>query len=288
MAIKGVCLVICVCILSGVPVLSPDAGAVAAESPVIDFGETFADGTFLPEGSPPFVTETSYRSHNLFVNITSGRAEDSDYYVADIYVRTLEHLKRAFSGGKWRGDTQSVSSLAEETGAVIAMSGDYASAFNKGYVIANGVEAMVTNNRLRDACLIYEDGVMETYLKNTLDYKQAQARGIWQSFLFGPCLLLDGQPIMEKFNSNVFPANPRAVIGYYAPGHYCFVLVDGRTAKNRGMTLRQLSALMAGLGCVAAYNLDGGQSSSLWFGGRVVNTPYKGGRMVADIVYAGD
>ena len=30
------------------------------------------------------------------------------------------------------------------------------------------------------------------------------------------------------FTSDVKPKNPRSVIGYYEPGHYCFVQVDGR------------------------------------------------------------
>ena len=42
------------------------------------------------------------------------------------------------------------------------------------------------------------------------------------------------------------------------------------------------------LGCKAAYNLDGGQSSMLWYNGEMVSTPYKGGRPVGDIVYLKD
>jgi exopolysaccharide biosynthesis protein len=288
MLCKRLLLAACVIALSGIAALFPGARAAGDELVFADFSGAFADGTFLAEDAQPFVTNTSYRSHNLSVAITSGRAEDSTYYVADIYVRTAAYLKRVFSSGKWRGDTQTVGAMAEAAGAVVAMSGDYAASFSKGYVIQNGVAAMAINNSLRDVCLLYTDGVMETYLKNTLNFKAAQARGIWQSFLFGPCLLSGGQPIIKNFNSNVFPANPRAAIGYFEPGHYCLVLVDGRTSQDRGMTLRQLSALMASLGCVSAYNLDGGQSAALWFGGRIVNSPYRGGRKVADIVYAGE
>ena len=41
---------------------------------------------------------------------------------------------------------------------------------------------------------------------------------------------------------------------------------------------------MEDLGCVSAYNLDGGQSSMMWFGGDLVSTPYRGGRRIGDIV----
>ena len=97
---------------------------------------------------------------------------------------------------------------------------------------------------------------------------------------------------MTKFNSDVNPVNPRSVIGYYEPGHYCFVQVDGRGTKsklepgkkNKGLTLQNLSIFMESLGCKAAYNLDGGKTSQMYFGGQVISTPENGGRKLGDIV----
>jgi hypothetical protein len=90
----------------------------------------------------------------------------------------------------------------------------------------------------------------------------------------------------------VNPVNPRSVIGYYEPGHYCFVQVDGRGTKsklepgkkNKGLTLANLSKFMEELGCKAAYNLDGGKTSQLYFNGSVISTPENGGRKLGDIV----
>ena len=95
-----------------------------------------------------------------------------------------------------------------------------------------------------------------------------------------------------KFNSDVGPENPRSVIGYYEPGHYCFVQIDGRGAaskldkgnKSVGLKLSELSQLMEDLGCTAAYNLDGGQSSMMYFHGGLISSPYKNGRKAGDIV----
>ena len=44
---------------------------------------------------------------------------------------------------------------------------------------------------------------------------------------------------------------------------------------------------MIELGCVDAYNLDGGQSSMMIFQGQVIGQPYKGGREISDILYFG-
>ena len=58
--------------------------------------------------------------------------------------------------------------------------------------------------------------------------------------------------------------------------------------RSTGLNLKELAALMEELGCKAAYNLDGGQSSVLWFNGRIFSTPYSGGRRIGDIVMITD
>ena len=78
--------------------------------------------------------------------------------------------------------------------------------------------------------------------------------------------------------------NPRTAIGYYEPGHYCFVVVDGR-GESVGVTLSSLSRLMEDLGCKAAYNLDGGDSAQLWWNGEIVSAASNTSRVIGDIIY---
>ena len=69
------------------------------------------------------------------------------------------------------------------------------------------------------------------------------------------------------------------------------MVVDGRTADSRGVTLAQLADLFVKYGCETAYNLDGGGSSTMVFNGQVINQPTDGRkdgeREVSDIVYFG-
>lgn len=172
--------------------------------------------------------------------------------------------------------------------------GDSAHNFHSGLVVGNGELLRNKPNGKRDLCVLYRSGVMETIPAADIDTEAllANAGAIWQTFLFGPMLLDEEGHAMTEFNSDVASINPRSALGYYEPGHYCFVQVDGRSTASaieekkisRGMTLAQLSALMESLGCTAAYNLDGGQSSLLWFGDTVISTPYHGGRHLGDIV----
>jgi exopolysaccharide biosynthesis protein len=134
---------------------------------------------------------------------------------------------------------------------------------------------------------------MKTLSKDQFNIDQVKQTGAWQIWSFGPMLLnANGQPL-TKFNNDLGiggPKNPRTAIGYYEPGHYCFVVVDGRQPgySDPGMSLVDLSQLMYDLGCVAAYNLDGGQSSVMAYDGKWVNKPYDNGRQVNDILYIGE
>lgn len=72
------------------------------------------------------------------------------------------------------------------------------------------------------------------------------------------------------------PRHPRTAIGWNDRWLY-LVVVDGRRqGLSAGMTFPELAALMVRLGCTEALNLDGGGSSTLWLGGRVMNVPSDG------------
>ncbi|MBR5095012.1 MAG: phosphodiester glycosidase family protein, partial [Oscillospiraceae bacterium] len=81
------------------------------------------------------------------------------------------------------------------------------------------------------------------------------------------------------------PVHPRTAIGYYEPGHYCFVVVDGRQwGHSDGAEIADLARLMESLGCTLAYNLDGGASSMMIFHGKTVDKPSNGGRYINDML----
>ena len=265
----------------------------AAETAFADFSQTFGP-LFLPEGVQ--CTQSSYRSENLFVDIAAVRACESDVYIANIYVRTVESLQRAFGGEGWNDAAERLGTLAQKSGAVLALSGDNSHLLKAGYLAAGGTLWRERGNNKRDLCVLYTDGTMTVYpapADHEAIGRQFQEGLIWQTFVFGPSLLdANGQALEDFSASDVEPRNPRAVIGYYEPGHYCLVQVDGRgtlsaleeKADNEGMTLSQLAQLMQSLGCSAAYNLDGGQSAAMWFDGDIISTPYHNGRAVGDAI----
>lgn len=262
----------------------------------------FPDDVFLPEGEAPIITETSYQSPDISIQISAMRVEKADVHVADIYVRDIHAYQRYFVGTfnpQNSPKRMQVGPMAVQAGAILAMTGDSADGFSVGWVMGNGEIVRDSTNSKRDICLLFASGEMRTILAKEIDYEwlaaESDAGNIWHLFCFGPALLDENGNALTKFNSDVQPKNPRSVIGYYEPGHYCFVQVDGRSSpskleakkKNSGLDMANLAALMESLGCKAAYNLDGGQSSVMWFNGSVVSSPATKdgkGRKVGDIV----
>jgi exopolysaccharide biosynthesis protein len=241
------------------------------------FAGKFTDGSIEK-------TSTSYKSANINIKINKVQADKVTYYVADIYLRDLDYFRTAFAGGSYaHGRTATVPDMAAASKAILAINGDYYGIRDLGVVIRNG--ELYRETMFKDVLLMNYDGSMQTFTAAEFDIGQVKAIGAWQAWSFGPMLLDGGQP-MTKFNSDVPSLNPRSAIGYFEPGHYCFVLVDGRQdGYSIGMTLTQLSKTFYDLGCKSAYNLDGGQSSVLFFIDGLANQPYRGGRQSSDIIY---
>ncbi len=244
------------------------------------FAGKFTDG-------PVEQTATTYRSSNINIAINKVSANGTTYFVADIYLSDISYFKTAFAKGIYgHGLSDEALDIANENNAILGISGDYYGIRDVGVVIRNG--QLYREGSLDDVLVMNNDGSMQTFTREQFDIEQVKANGAWQAWSFGPMLLDGGQP-MSSFNSRLNPQNPRAAIGCFEPGHYCFVVVDGRQpGYSDGMTLTELSRIFDDLGCTTAYNLDGGKSALMTFQGKIVNQPYQGGRKVSDIVYIGE
>ena len=228
-------------------------------------------------------TENSYSSPDLAITVTEVHEGSLTYYVADIYIRDITCFQTALAKDTYgSGFRDSIEGMAALKNALLAVNGDYYGNTSEGVVIRNGViyRANATNC---DVCVLYYDGTMKVMPGSGFSVEEAVADGAWQAWTFGPALLdTDGETISSFSSTNrIISANPRTAIGYYEPGHYCLVVVDGR-GESSGITLPRLSQLFHDLGCTAAYNLDGGNSSVMVWGDEVINNPSGGGRESSD------
>ena len=220
---------------------------------------------------------------------TDTYAKRITYYVADIYVADVTSIRTAAA----RGDfgmryERRVREIASDAGAILAIDGDTYTHVEKSFVIRNGVLYRDTPIKDTDICILYRDGTMETKKWGTFTAQGVIASDPWQVWGFGPALL-DEEGHAISIEHKLSGHNPRAAIGYYEPGHYCFVIVDGQRGKkdsgSDGIRLSALSQLMADLGCKVAYNLDGGDSAQMYWNGKIINKTKNESRVISDIIY---
>lgn len=230
-------------------------------------------------------TDTRYQSKDIDITLTEYNVDKVRYWVADVYLQDIACLKTNYvtSGSQ----VQKTDVFARNVNAILAVNGDYITNSKDGWIIRNGIELRNKGNYIADLCVLYFDGTMETfdYRYDTIDVNALYEKYPYQVWQFGPELLNDDGTAKTDFPPNdIRPANPRTVLGYYEPGHYAFITVEGtRTGgKSLGLSLTELSKLCESLGLKAAYNMDGGGSTTLVFH----DTVYAhNGRATSDIIY---
>ncbi|NCB50783.1 MAG: phosphodiester glycosidase family protein [Clostridia bacterium] len=274
--------------------VSSDVASIASET---DSGSSETDTSDIAVDSTGItVTDSTYDDGSISITITEYREYDTSIYVADVVLSNPSYLQTAFASNTYgRNVTEKTSVISEETGAILAINGDYYGAQQRGYVIRNGVIYRETvSDASQELLVIYADGSFGIVAEGDLTAAELLQDGAVQVLSFGPGLVEDGEIVVTQ-NEEVDKAktsNPRTAIGVIDDLHYVFVVADGRTNDSEGLTLYQLAAFMKDLGAVTAYNLDGGGSSTMVFNGTVVNNPTTNGktiteRSVSDIVYIG-
>lgn len=91
----------------------------------------------------------------------------------------------------------------------------------------------------------------------------------------GPLILYAGSVPsndLTAVGSHCTARHPRSAAGVTADNRLILLTVDGRTDMSAGVTCEELGMIMDELGCVRAFNLDGGGSTTLWGAGE----PYDG------------
>ena len=266
----------------------PAAEATIADSESTTDNQPAASQTTQEEATPK---DSAITPAEPQIEISTCRVNDTNVYVADILLPSVESLKTAFAQDTYgRKITATTSDTATENDALLAINGDLYGARERVYVILNGILYRDTPSNA-DVLCIYTDGRMEIVAPQEKSAQELLDNGAWQVFSFGPGLLEDGEILVDT-NDEVgmaMASNPRTAIGMIEPNHYIFVVSDGRTSDSEGLSLYELADFMKNLGVATAYNLDGGGSSTMVYQGEIINTPSSGRhsreRSVSDIVY---
>ena len=275
---------------------------------------------FTPEKI--FVERQHYSEPDIYIDITTHRDNDdtTTYYVADIRIKSMSYFRTALAKDTYGENiAERTSDICLRHKGILAIDGDTYGSQEGGYVIRNGISLRSTKNldRMRgttkkaEDLLVHSDGTFSIIDERDVSFEEVEAQKPKQVFSFGPALVKEGE-ISVATNEEVGTAlqgnrNQRCAIGIISPGHYVFVVNDGRMESSYGFSLYTMASVLKDLHCETAYNLDGGGSATMYLDdgtgnanklGHLVNYPHQSTndrvkqprmqqREVSDIVYIG-
>lgn len=238
-----------------------------------------------------------YQDESLTVTMERVRVGDATFNVARIKIAHPSQLRTGLANEKATKNNK-ISTMAKNHNAVVAIGGDFFADAKNGYIVRQYKEFRKSPKSAYDMLLVDDKGDFHIILQS--DPQQLKALLSDESltfpniFNFGPALIKDGvlldTPEYYIKNGNRYniksTAEPRCAIGQLGELEYMFVVVDGRRKDSDGCSTAQLGQWMYEQGCIQAYNLDGGNSALLWFGGEnYSNKTVAGERTVSDFIY---
>jgi len=175
---------------------------------------------------------------------------------------------------------ETTSSIAKRNGAIAAINGGgfidtkWAGTGGTplGILMSNGKYIsgeLKDKNSRRDTIAFTEDGMLIVGKHSQNELKKYNVK---EAISFGPPLIVNGKPTINKGDGGQ-GISPRTVIGQKEDGSVLFLVIDGRSIKSYGATLKEVQDIMLKNGAVNAANLDGGSSATMYYDGKVVNNP---------------
>lgn len=230
-----------------------------------------------------------YKDESIEVTVWAEYINNDVYNFAEVKISHASQIRRELAGNEYGKKRYLTSAIAESVNAVVAVNGDYYSYRTQGICVSGGV--LYRNNPTqKDILLVDNNGDFHCFTgqefpnSNILEEKE-----IMFALTFGPTLVQNSQVTADASNdtySSIRVINPRSAIGQIGELHYLICVVEGRFKDSNGALFKELGQVMLDKGCHTAYNLDGGQSSTLYFNHSVYNRVSNGGeRAISDIIY---
>lgn len=251
------------------------------------------------DGEPTY----AYSDGKTKIGIQKIVEDELVYFVCDIRLAEASQLRTAFAGfytGQSKSKREPVSVIAARERAVFAINADNPRAHAYGIIIRNGELVRKPSHATRHMLVVWKNGNMSIITERNqreavMLADQLLAGGAWQTFEFGPALVLNSKATdfttfkkgFQLISTRPTILEPRTAIGQLDMLRYIVIVADGRSkGYSKGMSLQRLQELFVQYGAITAFNLDGGGSTTLYFGGSVINRASSGAeRSLSDILY---
>ena len=216
------------------------------------------------------------------------------YTFCEVKIAHPSQLRRFLAGGEYGSEIQlKTTQMAQTVNAVLASSGDFYGYRREGIIVHDGVVRRANPARV-DTCFIDSKGDLHfSYAGQMSGKEEAQAfvdaNDIRFSVAFGPVLIENGKrvPISDDYYLGQ-PADPypRAALCQIDELHYLIVVLSSEGIYRYTSSLHSFASCIEKMGVEKAYALDGGQTATVAFNGRVINKIAQGSqRYISDIIY---
>ena len=276
-----------------------DVEEVSMEAPLvsnplpIDF-----TGGFEPQ-EEFYVDANTYHDPTIHVEITYKdishlqpyKQRTAGAWIVDVRIGDASQLRTAAAESFDTDTTDDTVKIAERVNAVVAFNADFIKRQKNGYVFRQGIFFKDNLKAKQDVLQIDEDGDFHPVhlpkkgeLSDTVDGKK-----VINAFHFGPILVENGEVVTDWKDFGYLKPDElyaRLAICQVGPLHYKVILTTHLQSQITGIRLKDFAQLCKDEGAIVAYNLDGGESTTLYFHNERVNNQYKVTfREVPDIFY---
>ena len=216
---------------------------------------------FLPDGA-------GYHDDSLDIRVENFRRNDTAVQCVYVTISDPSQIRAELSQKFPSKVATVVPTLARRVHAVLAINGDYFIYHSEGIAVRNSKTYRVRPTGKRDTLVIDRNGDLKIISPTTAGAWNAVADTALHAFCFGPGLVIDGK-VLQDANSVKVDLGPnkrtqRIALGQLGPLSYLIIATEGPdNVDAKGFTITEMAQLCADLGCINAYNLDGGSSATV-------------------------
>ena len=307
--LKTATLILCLCTVMLTAVAAEGLAPLPLDT--LGFGPAPKDENYL--------STTEYLDESIHVQLFEGRFQNTNYNYAYVKLSDPSQFRTAPAGVYYSANATFTSDgtmrgryVAKIVNAVVAINGDYYTKSDKCSVVMRQTVQYrnSSSNGAMDALIVDKNGnfsaIPNITKESYIEYYEANVDAMYQVFCFGPVLVRDGKSVIDESykNGHVGSGNrtQRSAIAQIGELEYLLIATEGpEDEKGSGMTILEFAQLCEELGykhsdtgCMLAFNLDGGSSTTLVFkqpGGSYGNLIYtkvnapEHERLLGDIIY---
>ena len=271
-----------------------EAGAAEEAAPAEAFDPLPLEGAapYPPVDSALSADGYAYDDGTLSVRVVPDMAHDTKIYYVYVKITDASQLRTATAGAPKSQVQAKATSMALRNNAVLAINGDFYCGHTSGIVYRQGQLVRHVPAYTRDGLILDENGdlhILPAVSAKDIEAFQAEHE-IRDAFCFGPGLIIDGERAVFNYRDKTSCGYPtraqRMIFCQTGPLEYLFFATEGPEQDQPGLTVPECVELLEALGTVKqAYNLDGGNSTSIVLGGEKLNAQGYKIRDIGDIIY---